>query len=53
MRPPAGTPKVSSDATSARLLQALVGAGLPVCTFSCHRADLEDAFMSVTKGRVS
>ena len=53
MRPPAGTPEVTADATSARLLQALVGAGLPVCSFSYRRADLEDAFMSVTKGRVS
>jgi len=57
MRPPAGAGAVSSDATSdatsARVLQVLVGAGLPVCSFSYRRADLEDAFMSVTKGRVS
>jgi len=52
VRPPPGTSASSGDADSARLLQVLVGAGLPVCTFHYRRADLEDAFMSVTKGRV-
>ena len=52
VRPPPGTSAVSADADSARLLQVLVGAGLPVCTFHYRRADLEDAFMSVTKGRI-
>jgi ABC-2 type transport system ATP-binding protein len=52
VRPPPGTSEVSADTDSARLLQVLVGAGLPVCTFHYRRADLEDAFMSVTTGRV-
>jgi len=52
VRPPPGTADVTADADAARLLQVLVGAGLPVCTFQYRRADLEDAFMSVTKGRV-
>lgn len=38
---------------AAELLRALVGAGIPVCAFELHRADLEDAFMSVTRGRVA
>lgn len=42
-----------ADAAAARLLTALVGAGLPVCAFSHRERNLEDAFMQVTKGRVA
>jgi ABC-2 type transport system ATP-binding protein len=52
VRPPPGTGDAAADADAARLLQILVGAGLPVCSLHYRRADLEDAFMSVTKGRV-
>src|SRR5581483_7396827 len=52
VRPPIGTADAAADAEAARLLQVLVGAGLPVCSLHYRRADLEDAFMSVTKGRV-
>jgi ABC-2 type transport system ATP-binding protein len=52
VRPPSGSAAAAADADAARLLQILVGAGLPVCMFQYRRADLEDAFMSVTKGRV-
>ncbi len=52
VRPPPGSGDAAADVDAARLLQILVGAGLPVCTFQYRRADLEDAFMSVTKGRV-
>jgi ABC-2 type transport system ATP-binding protein len=42
-----------ADAAAARLLTALVGAGIPVCAFSHRERNLEDAFMQVTKGRVA
>jgi ABC-2 type transport system ATP-binding protein len=42
-----------ADEAAARLLAALVGAGLPVCAFSHRERNLEDAFMHVTKGRVA
>ncbi|HEY0093835.1 MAG TPA: ABC transporter ATP-binding protein [Archangium sp.] len=41
------------DESAARLLAALVGAGVPVCAFSHRERNLEDAFMHVTKGRVA
>jgi ABC-2 type transport system ATP-binding protein len=43
----------SQDACAAALLRILTGAGLPVCTFQYRRADLEDAFMNITRGKVS
>jgi len=42
-----------SDEVAVRLLKALVGAGLPVCSFQTHELDLEDAFMNVTRGNVA
>jgi ABC-2 type transport system ATP-binding protein len=48
-----GTTPAQVDAVAARLLAVLVGAGLPVCAFSHRQVNLEDAFMSVTKGRVA
>jgi ABC-2 type transport system ATP-binding protein len=48
-----GSTKVQKDEAAARLLAALVGAGLPVCAFSHRELNLEDAFMTVTKGRVA
>ena len=39
------------DAAAARLLTALVGAGVPVCAFGHRERNLEDAFLHVTKGR--
>ncbi|MBJ6759991.1 ABC transporter ATP-binding protein [Myxococcaceae bacterium JPH2] len=41
------------DAACAVLLSALISAGLPVCAFSPRERNLEDAFMTVTKGRVA
>ena len=41
-----------NEETAARLLKAIVGAGLPVCSFQARELDLEDAFMTVTKGKV-
>lgn len=41
------------DEASARLLAVLVAAGLPVCSLHAHEADLEDAFMTVTRGKVA
>jgi ABC-2 type transport system ATP-binding protein len=38
------------DEVSARLIWAMVGAGLPVCSVKTHELDLEDAFMTVTRG---
>ncbi len=49
----AGAGREQVDAAAARLLAALVGAGLPVCAFSHRELNLEDAFMTVTKGRVA
>ncbi len=40
------------EAQAARLLATLVGQGQPVCGFSATTADLEDAFLSVTQGRL-
>ncbi|MBN9682398.1 MULTISPECIES: ABC transporter ATP-binding protein [unclassified Corallococcus] len=42
-----------SEAAAAALLAALVSQGLPVCAFSPRERNLEDAFMTVTKGRVA
>ncbi|NTX51878.1 ABC transporter ATP-binding protein [Myxococcus sp. CA051A] len=41
------------DAAAAGLLSALVTAGLPVCSFGMRERNLEDAFMTVTKGRLA
>jgi ABC-2 type transport system ATP-binding protein len=41
-----------ADQMAARLLKVLLDAGLPVCAFSPRAADLEDAFMTLTRGRV-
>jgi ABC-2 type transport system ATP-binding protein len=49
----AGAGREQVDAAAARLLTALVGAGLPVCAFSHRELNLEDAYMTVTKGRVA
>jgi ABC-2 type transport system ATP-binding protein len=40
------------DEACARLLAVLLQAQLPICSFTTRQLDLEDAFMSVTKGRV-
>jgi ABC-2 type transport system ATP-binding protein len=40
------------EEASARVLKALVLADVPVASFRTREVDLEDAFMSVTKGRV-
>jgi ABC-2 type transport system ATP-binding protein len=48
-----GSTRVQVDEAAARLLAALVSAGLPVCAFSHRELNLEDAFMTVTKGRVA
>ncbi|MFB1480365.1 ABC transporter ATP-binding protein [Corallococcus sp. RDP092CA] len=42
-----------AEVAAAALLAALVSQGLPVCAFSPRERNLEDAFMTVTKGRVS
>ncbi|RKI51222.1 ABC transporter ATP-binding protein [Corallococcus sp. AB049A] len=42
-----------AEAAAAALLSALVSQGLPVCAFSPRERNLEDAFMTVTKGRVA
>jgi ABC-2 type transport system ATP-binding protein len=49
----AGAGPVQVDAAAAVLLATLVSAGLPVCAFSPRERNLEDAFMTVTKGRVA
>ena len=49
----AGAGPAQVDAAAAVLLTALVSAGLPVCAFSARERNLEDAFMTVTKGRVA
>ncbi len=41
-----------AEACGAALLGALLRAGHPVCAFEPRRADLEDAFLNVTQGRV-
>jgi ABC-2 type transport system ATP-binding protein len=48
-----GATRTQVDEAAARLLAALVGAGVPVCAFSHRELNLEDAFMTVTKGRVA
>jgi ABC-2 type transport system ATP-binding protein len=48
-----GATRAQVDEAAARLLAALVGAGVPVCAFSHRELNLEDAFMTVTKGRVA
>ncbi|HVG64135.1 MAG TPA: ABC transporter ATP-binding protein [Hyalangium sp.] len=48
-----GATRSQVDEAAARLLAALVGAGVPVCAFSHRELNLEDAFMTVTKGRVA
>gem|GEM_PF-4418323 len=42
-----------ADAAAAALLAVLVTAGLPVCFFGTRERNLEDAFMTVTKGRLA
>ncbi len=47
------TPRAGwAEEASVRLLKALVSAGVPVASFRTRQRDLEDAFMSVTKGNV-
>jgi ABC-2 type transport system ATP-binding protein len=48
-----GATRTQADEAAARLLSALVAAGVPVCAFSHRELNLEDAFMTVTKGRVA
>lgn len=48
-----GATRTQVDEAAARLLAALVTAGVPVCAFSHRELNLEDAFMTVTKGRVA
>jgi ABC-2 type transport system ATP-binding protein len=45
------TPGWAEEAAT-RLLKALVAADLPVCSFQARELDLEDAFMTVTRGKV-
>ena len=51
---PAGTQPTPGwiDESAARLIKVLVSAELPVCGLKKHELDLEDAFMTVTKGKV-
>ncbi|MBZ4396112.1 ABC transporter ATP-binding protein [Myxococcus sp. AS-1-15] len=46
-------PGTGADVASAALLAVLVTAGLPVCAFGMRERNLEDAFMTVTKGRLA
>jgi ABC-2 type transport system ATP-binding protein len=51
--PPGATPTVGwVDEACARVLKTLVAADVPVASFQTREHDLEDAFMSVTKGKV-
>lgn len=52
---PSGTAPTPAwvDEASAALLKVLIAAQVPVCAFQVHEADLEDAFMTVTRGRVA
>ncbi|MGC4119550.1 MAG: ABC transporter ATP-binding protein [Myxococcales bacterium] len=43
---------VGDDASAARLLATLVSRGFPICGFEMATADLEDAFLRVTQGRL-
>ncbi len=47
----APTPQWVEEA-GARLLHTLITAGIPVCGFGTREVDLEDAFMTVTRGKV-
>ncbi|TSC29404.1 ABC transporter ATP-binding protein [Corallococcus sp. Z5C101001] len=47
------TGPAQAEVAAAALLAALVAQGLPVCAFSPRERNLEDAFMTVTKGRVA
>ncbi len=51
---PPGTPLTAqwSDQACAQLIKLLVAREVPLCSLSAKTLDLEDAFMSVTKGRV-
>lgn len=51
---PAGTAPTPgwAEEASVRLLKALVLAEVPVCAMQTRELDLEDAFLTVTKGRV-
>jgi ABC-2 type transport system ATP-binding protein len=49
---PQGGPAGWEDAACSALLRAAVQAQLPVCSLSRKEVDLEDAFMTVTRGRV-
>ncbi|RYZ34434.1 MAG: ABC transporter ATP-binding protein [Myxococcaceae bacterium] len=48
-----GAGPMQAEAAAAALLATLVAQGLPVCAFSRRERNLEDAFMTVTKGRVA
>lgn len=48
-----GAGPLEAEAAAAVLLAALVAQGLPVCAFTPRERNLEDAFMTVTKGRVA
>jgi ABC-2 type transport system ATP-binding protein len=41
-----------AEEAAARLLKVLISADLPVCSFQARELDLEDAFMTVTQGKV-
>jgi ABC-2 type transport system ATP-binding protein len=41
-----------TEEAAARLLKVMVSADLPVCSFQARELDLEDAFMTVTRGKV-
>jgi ABC-2 type transport system ATP-binding protein len=51
---PAGTAPTQGwvEEASARLLKALISADVPVSSFQARELDLEDAFMTVTQGKV-
>jgi ABC-2 type transport system ATP-binding protein len=53
--PAPGAPPAAdwADELASRVLRRLVQEELPVCGLELHQANLEDAFMSVTRGRVS
>jgi ABC-2 type transport system ATP-binding protein len=51
--PDAGEASGWAEVAAARILQVMVQGGLPVCAFHPKEADLEDAFMKVTQGRVA
>jgi ABC-2 type transport system ATP-binding protein len=41
-----------AEEAAVRLLKVLIAADLPVCSFQARELDLEDAFMTVTRGKV-